>query len=150
MTAGNKNQRHQFLNYLEDYQDIVEAKNHQEEEEKSWMEESQEKQVRQYKFSLWIYGLSGLFLLAIVFFWWNISRAQFYRALDKPLSDGTFKSFLLLLDESKYDNSDFDWKNQLEVMDTSTLSADEQQVLNDLKQKVNDGANLGDLMKDLK
>jgi len=152
MTDGNKNQRHQFLNYMEDYQEIADAKNFQEQEEQSWLEDSHNKQQHQRKFLFWVYGLSAVFLLGIVFFWWNVSRAQFYQALDNPLSDSSFQKFLLLVDDAKQGNTDtdFDWRNQLDEIDSAGLTGEEQQVLADLKKKVNDGASLEELINDLK
>lgn len=152
MSDGNKKQRHQFLNYLEDYQDIAAARDAEEQEEREWLSESQGNAQHRQRFTVWIYGLSAVFLLVVIGFWWNISRAQFYQALDKPLADNKFQEFLLLVDEAKNNgpDSNVDWRSSLNEIDEGSLSVEEQQVLSDLKQKVNDGAGLGDLINEIK
>ena len=152
MSDGNKKQRHQFLDYLEDYQDIAAARDAEEQEEREWLSESQGNLQHRRRFVVWIYGLSAIFLLVVIGFWWNISRAQFYQALDKPLADNKFQEFLLLVDDAKNSGQEtnVDWRSSLDGIDEESLSAEEQQVLFELKQKVNDGANLGDLINEIK
>ncbi|HPL93139.1 MAG TPA: hypothetical protein PLB38_02565 [bacterium] len=152
MSDGNKKQRHQFLEYLEDYQDIAVARDVEEQEEREWVSESQGNLRHRQRFAIWIYGLSAVFLLVVIGFWWNISRAQFYQALDKPLADNKFQEFLLLVDEAKNSGQEtnVDWRASLNEIDEESLSVEEQQVLSELKQKVNNGADLGDLINEIK
>lgn len=152
MSDGNKKQRHQFLNYLEDYQDITTAREEAEKEDHSWMEESNRKQAHKQRFTILIYSLTVLFLLVIIGFWWNISRDQFYQALDKPLADNKFKEFLLLVDEAKNNGQVLtpDWRASLNEVDVDSLSVEDQKVLLELKQKVNNGESLGDLINEMK
>ncbi len=151
MSDGNKKQRNQFLKYLEDYSDIEEIREKENNEKKQWIVEDLDKGSHRKRFLGLVYVLCTVIFLGVLIFWWNVSRAKFYKALDNPFNDDQVQGFLQLLEQSKMDmQSDVDWKNQLNQIDESKLTPAEQATLIDLKQKVNDGANLSDLINEIK
>jgi cytoskeletal protein RodZ len=150
MSGGNKKQRNAFLNYLEDYDDIEEVIDEEVSEKKQWINENLDKSSHKKRFLGLVYVLSGVIFWGVVIFWWNISRAQFYRALDKPVADDQIQEFLLFLDENQLNGTNLDLENQLDQIDEKTLSVDEQRALSELKKKINDGASLDDLINEIK
>lgn len=150
MSDGNKKQRNAFLNYLENYQDIEEVREEEINEKKQWIAEDLDKGSHKKRFLGLVYVLCAAIFLGVVIFWWNVSRAQFYRALDKPLADDQIQEFLLFIEENQMQNSNFDWQSQLNQIDESTLDLNEQQALSELKKKINEGATLDDLMNEIK
>ncbi|HOX96953.1 MAG TPA: hypothetical protein PL066_01180 [bacterium] len=151
MSDGNKKQRHQFLDYLEDYKGIKEEKKLEEQEESNWKAEANVKQEQQNRFLVWVYVLSGVFVLLIVVFWWNISRANFYKALSNPVQDEVFQEFLNLIDNAKESGPEaMDWRAELQNMETENLSTEEQETLKILQDKVDSGAELSEIINELK
>jgi hypothetical protein len=151
MSDGNKKQRHQFLDYLEDYQEITEEKKIEEQEESRWQEEAQGKQVQQSRFLVWVYVLSGAFVFLIIVFWWNISRANFYQALSNPVQDEVFQEFLNLIDQAKEGKDEnANWREELKNMETDNLNQEEQEALKILQEKVDSGIDLKEIINELK
>lgn len=153
-----KKNTNSFVAHLEDKEELFDEMERQHEKQINLQEETLDRMDKYQKGMIGVYVVIGLLLFAIIFFWWNISRGQFYAALNKPFDNSAVEKLLYEINTVKGTDielggeTEIDWDNLLEQLKSEKggeLSPEEELALTNLVEQLQSGKSIQEVMSNL-